>query len=127
MAKYGDVALAAVARLGSDLAASPQEAWDAAAGMMFGVGSPSQRKGCPRAAFLGLCDEGLVRGVARGEGSRNGKNAGYALKAVNLLRADPSLASGQRALWAEVVGPEHKAHNGQMDVVLSLWNAGEIP
>ena len=89
----------------------------------------ARRKGCPKQAFLGLCQAGLIRGVS---GDRCVKtdpslNRDYAQVAVRLLAADPGLAhAGAAELWRrvmeEVRGDPEKRHNQQMDVVLTLWN-----
>jgi hypothetical protein len=128
MGKYGDCA-----RESARLAASgmhPPDAWEKVSASVFGGGTWSQRKGCPRGAFLGLCSVGLVRGVpARHSGpsaGAAGRNGGYAVKAVRILRISPELASDKRALWARVMEGEEKRHNEQMDVVLALFNDGLI-
>lgn len=61
MNSYGQSAVHAV-RAYAALSESPQDAWNRATSDIFGVNTSSQRKGCPRNAFLGLCEEGLVRG-----------------------------------------------------------------
>jgi hypothetical protein len=122
--EYGDVAVRAVDKIRSGTAASPGAAWDEAAREVFPGRIHRQKKGCPRGAFLGLCDEGLVLGVPAGTYTKSIDNKAYALRAVGLLRAAPELAAqGRRALWNRV---EAKAgsHNSQMDVVLALHRNG---
>lgn len=122
--EYGDVACRAVEKIRDGSAASPRAAWDEAAREIFPGRVHRQKKGCPRGAFLGLCDEGLVRNVPAGNHSRSVDNKAYALRAVELLRSDPELATqGRRTLWNRV---EAKAasHNSQMDVVLALYQNG---
>ena len=50
--------------------------------------------------------------------------------AVDLLRAQPQLAKSKQTLWVKVLnsfGDDlEKQHNGQMDVVISLWEYGYI-
>ena len=81
-------------------------------------------KGCPRGAFLGLCEEERVKGVKTGHYTRSKLNKEYAMEAVRLLRLEPSLVSDRAQLWRRVIGQKTKAHNGQLDVVIGLWNAG---
>jgi hypothetical protein len=122
--EYGDVAIRAVEKIRSRTAVSPGAAWDEAAREIFPGRIHRQKKGCPRGAFLGLCDEGLVLNVPAGSYTRSIDNKAYALRAVELLRSAPELAvQGRRALWNRV---EAKAgsHNSQMDVVLALHQKG---
>jgi hypothetical protein len=123
MQDYGDVAVSAaeLARGG----VRPPEAWAQAARNIFPHSQSSQDKSCPRGAFLGLCEEGRLAGVAAGPYTRSRDNKRYALRAVDLLVGDPTLAEGRpTALWAQVVGGHVKAHNSQMHVVLALWRRG---
>ena len=120
---YGAVAVAAVELVHGGLA--PASAWAQAALAIFPHSQSQQDKGCPRGAFLGLCEAGIVAGVQTGKYSGSVKNKGYAVRAVTLLGADPSLAeSGSKVLWDRVMSGESKAPNGQMDVVLALWRNG---
>jgi hypothetical protein len=104
---------------------TPAEAWRIAAREEFPDMEPSQKKSCPRGAFLGLCEDGFVIGVPRGTYTRSRDNKQYAVEAASRLRRDPRLASrGPAALWAIVMDGREKNSNHQMDVVLALWNAG---
>lgn len=81
-------------------------------------------KGCPRAAFLGLCEAGAVVGIKPGKygAPRNGKNARYALNALGILQASPIACYDKQKLWAKATAPEKLRENQQMDVVIALWN-----
>jgi hypothetical protein len=120
MAKYGICAKTAAetARDGID----PLTAWRQAARAIFPHSPSSQIKGCPRDAFLGLCEDGLVKGVPRGSYTKSRLNKSYALQALGLLRSEPDVAKDD--LWHGVQGYSGQAHNGQMDVVLTLWRSG---
>lgn len=74
MGKYGEAAVRAVLLLNSGKAACPDEAWETATSELFGKGTFSQSKGCPRLAFLGLCEAGLVKGVNSSQRMKNSKN-----------------------------------------------------
>jgi hypothetical protein len=106
------------------LVSSPIEAWERAVTEVFPHRPASQKKGCPRGTFLGLCEDGLIKGIRRGNYTGSEKNKGYALAAVSKLRDNPSLAHDPTQLWAMVAGK--KTPNHQMDVVISLWNNGLI-
>lgn len=109
----------------------PSDAWDQATTSIWGGGTSSQVKSCPRDAFLGLCEAGKVRGVSSGKYTRSLKNKDYAVEALNMLKANPSLVSlGELGLWRKVMislgEPVDKVHNQQMDVVLTLFQNGLI-
>jgi hypothetical protein len=104
---------------------APLDAWNSAAAMVFPHSESNQEKGCPRGAFRGLCAAGLVVGVSASDKNEINTNGQYAIAAVNLLRANPSLRNQpMAALWratlAAVGADVGKQHNGQMDVVLEL-------
>ena len=126
MGQYGTAAVEAVRLYSRGLARSPPDAWEQATSRLFGRGTSSQRKGCPRNAFLGLCEEGLVKGVEPGNYTQSQKNKRYAIDAVAVLQQRPSLAGNRNLLWSEVLAGESKKHNSQMDVVIALWDAGLI-
>lgn len=124
--KYGEAPIQATKLYTSKLVNSPQGAWERATNNIFGEGTSSQRKGCPKDAFLGLCEEGLVKGIPRGKYTNSIKNKDYAVRAVAILKNNPSLASNTIALWKCVLRGIDKQHNSQMDVVTALWNNGLI-
>ncbi len=128
MGKYGEVAVRAVDLIHSGKCQAPREAWDQAAASVFPERQRASRsKGCPRSAFLGLCEEGLVSGVPRGHLSAGPDNKEHALQAVRHLRKKPALGdAGAAALWRLVLAGRAKVHNQQMDVVLALWSGGYI-
>ena len=79
-------------------------------------------KGCPRNAFLGLCSQGLIKGIPKGNYTTSKKNSKYAKEAVRILREDNSLCDNPNVLWTKIPGAP-KTHNGQMNVVCALWKA----
>ncbi len=122
MGKYGKAAVKAVRLLVSGNIDRPRDAWEIATGGIFDEGTSSQRKGCPRNAFLGLCAEGKIKGIQTGDYTKSKKNKEYAIKAVQILQEIPALSFDPKALWNRVVESDYKVHNQQMDVVTSLWN-----
>jgi hypothetical protein len=78
----------------------------------------SQEKSCPRNAFLGLCEEGLIKGIPPGNYTAPNPNKGYAVKAVQIL-ADSKIKLSANQLWQLTTG-DSVTHNGQMHVVLAL-------
>ena len=124
--KYAKVALKA-SLLSSD-GASPVKAWKAAAAEVFAAGKPSaEKKGCPKNAFLGLAEAGLIKGIAPGQYTRSVENRQYAESAVRLLHEDASWSERPDELWSQVAeSAVKKKHNGQIDVVLALWNTRKL-
>lgn len=80
----------------------------------------SREKSCPKNTFLGLCEEGLVKGVPKGNYTKSVKNKEYALKAVNVLKSNHNKIFTSKELWEQLELGDKK-HNSQMDVVLALW------
>lgn len=119
---FGKVAIEATHRLRSAKASDPREAWRSAA-QALGCSPSMAAKGCPRGAYLGLCEEGLVRGVPipTKHLTKSIDNKRYAMRAIEALRRDATLLCRPADLWQEVSSPRTIAHNGQIDVVLGLW------
>lgn len=86
----------------------PSVAWETASCQVFTPGSASQKKGCPKNAFLGLY-------------GGTGKNATYAQKALQYLRQNPNTSVTPFELWNIVLTGESKCYNSQMDVVLAAY------
>jgi len=121
--KYGLASIEAVKLLNEISTLNPEEAWDIATQKIFGKGTPSQTKPCPRSTFLAMCETGRLKGIKPGIYTRSQKNKNYALYAINLLEENSKLASNKKDLWHLIPGCENKTYNSQMDVVLSLWNS----
>nr|WP_208889497.1 hypothetical protein [Polaribacter sejongensis] len=83
MNKYGQTALKAAQNYKSSY--SITEIYARAAKEVFETKS-SQEKGCPKGTFLGLCEEGLVKGIPRGNYTKSVKNKEYALQAIEILK-----------------------------------------
>jgi len=126
MGKYGVAAVDAIRAYTSGRAQSVADAWDVAVQSVFPDSQSSQEKGCPRGTFLGICESGKIVGVPAGEYTKSQKNKLYGLKALEILRASPSLANDELALWKRVMAGEDKLPNSQMDVIVSLWKAGFV-
>jgi hypothetical protein len=129
MTKYGDVAVRA-ARILKTESVSALEAWHRAAAAVFPAAPSARAKTCPREAFLGLYYAGLLRDSrpSSDPSVETRKNRQYALVAVRMLRADPQSAASKAELWRHVMehagADPNKRHNGQLDVVLALHDAG---
>ena len=85
----------------------------------------ARKKGCPRGAFLGLCEEGLVKGIPPGSYTASKDNKAYAVRAAALLTEGKQTWSVNE-LWRAVANDLEKTHNSQMDVVMALWKNGLI-
>ncbi|WP_052752551.1 DUF6979 family protein [Tatumella morbirosei] len=118
MHKYSKAALITVEACASNLHLNLDDEWDKAI-KTLGVSD----KSCPKLAFKGLCSEGMVKGINpdRCLFKRESKNKNYAVKAANLLLTGHE--ADAKTLWGNVIH-EKKAHNGQMFIVINLYNAG---
>ncbi|WP_339322139.1 hypothetical protein [Paenibacillus sp. FSL W8-0194] len=122
MSKYGEAAVKTVKYIKDNNFVNPREAWEVITREIFGVGTASQAKGCPKTTFLGLCETGIVHGIPKGEYTKSDKNKKYGLKAIELIKNNPELINNKKELWKRTIEPEEKVHNSQMDVVIELWN-----
>jgi hypothetical protein len=124
MNKYAQVAINTVNLVNSN-GGLPDEVWNEQANLIFGYGSSSANKGCPKGAFLGLCESGFIKGIPTGNYTNSIKNKKYAIKAVAILKEEPNIANSPKDLWIKVIDEEKKP-NSQMEVVCELFKAGMI-
>jgi hypothetical protein len=126
--RYGEAALMAVKMDTFGKAYTPEERWQDAVGKLYPTTPIGQKKAGPRNAFVGLCEEGLVKGIPAGQygvwTSSGSRNKAYAVKAVELLKAGTHKTVS--TLWAEVAEGDKTEHGSQMDVVMALWKNGLI-
>jgi hypothetical protein len=108
----------------------PRKAWIDAISKNYPHSISMQKKGCPRDAFLGLCSEGLLKDVNADKYTKSTSNKQYAIAAVELLKKNGRENYSSIKLWLDVLKflkqDINKQHNGQMDVVLSLWDESFI-
>jgi hypothetical protein len=121
--KFGEAALIA-ARLEVPPQVSAAQRWDTAVRQLYPDKPYMQKKSAPKAAFLGLCESGVVAGVEVGEASSGNRNKEYAVKAVELLRAGTHKTIS--TLWTAVAEGDEAPHAAQLDVVMALWKNGLI-
>jgi hypothetical protein len=100
------------------------EIWSRSAKEVFPTKS-SQEKSCPQSTFLGLCEEGLVKGIPKGSYTKSVKNKEYAIRAVAILKQNKHTTFSPKELWGKLELGD-KRSNSQMDVVLALWEHGLI-
>ena len=117
--RYGEAALM-TARQRSTNDASPVARWESAMTMLYLTSPAERKKGSPSGAFLGLCEEGLVKGVPVGHYAASADNKAYAVRAVALLTEEKQ-SWCTTTLWRAVEDDPGRTHNGQMDIVLALW------
>ena len=122
--RYGEAALLAVRMETYGKALSSLERWDQAIKQLYPTSPIAQRKGGPRAAFLSLCEAGLVKGIAASRYAPPNQHTDYAARAVSLLAAGTHKSVNE--LWSEVTEGRDTPHSNQMDVVLALWKNGLI-
>lgn len=124
--KYGKSAVRAVELIHSGEISYTADAWEKATAEFF----TTKTKSCPRSAFLGLCEAGLIKGVNQTHIKQPLKetiNKDHAIEAVKLLSENEEYASYRSLqLWRAVMNGNSKSHNFQMDVVLALWKSDMI-
>jgi hypothetical protein len=117
--RYGEAALMAI-RGGSSVDNDPVARWESAMEKLYPTSPTARKKGCPRGAFLGLCEEGLVKGTPAGRYTASKDNKGCAVRAAALL-IEGKQSWSTSSLWRAVTDDPEKTHNNQMDVVMALW------
>ena len=122
--RYGEAAIMA-ARQKPSADKTPETRWNDAMEKLYPTSPTARRKPCPRAAFLGLCEEGLIQGIPAGRYTRSQDDKAYAVDAAKLLMEGTQHWSVS-TLWRAVTKNGEKKHNSQIDVVLALWNNGLI-
>ena len=118
--RYGEAALMAT-RQGSSANIGPVALWENAMEKLYPTSPTARKKSCPRGAFLGLCEEGLVKGIPAVRYTTSKDNKAYAVSAVALL-TEATQHWSTSALWRAVTDGAEKPHDSQMDIVLALWN-----
>ena len=107
---------------------NPRDAWERSAKEIFPKRS-MRIKNCPRCAFLGIAEDGLIVGVSSGNYTSSQDSKRYAIAGVDLLRKEPDLCDNVNEMWRRVMYNEQdrdKTHNEQMNVVAALWKYGYI-
>ncbi len=126
MGKFGEAAIRATQFLEGNESMPPQVAWASAVEGVFPHSPSSQKKGCPRNAFLAICGMGALRNLTSGCYTRSIKNRGYVERALAAIRLDPKLATDEKALWLIATEGITKVENSQMDVLTTLFLKGHI-
>ncbi|PWC14229.1 hypothetical protein B4923_04800 [Brenneria roseae subsp. americana] len=125
MGVYGETAVAVANSYspGQD----PRECWEHSI-THFTNSRESRKKGCPKSAFLGLCQKGYVKGIQKGDYlPPESPNKNYAVAAAKLVLKEPGSKYSKAELWKKATEDypmAAKNQNGQMDVVLALKEAG---
>ncbi len=122
--RYGEAALMATREAASG-DTRPIARWEYAMNELYRTSPTARKKSHPRAAFLGLCEEGLVKGIPAGNYGAAKDDKSHAVGAVALL-AEGTKSWSTSALWQAVTSGPEKKHNSQMDVVMALWKNGLI-
>lgn len=119
MNKYAQVAVNTVEAFKINPNIAVIETWDQQAAIIFGEEISLNRQGCAKSAFLGLCEEGAIVGIPKGNYTKSILNKEYALKAVEYLRKNNKKISAI-GLW-RAIGLGGKTHNQQIDVINELF------
>jgi hypothetical protein len=121
MNQYGRAAVRAVELYRNRSPADPLGAWKKAIAE-FTDSIYSRKKPCPKNAFLGLCSDGLIAGIPRGNYLYKPGSVErlYARTAVEYLKTHHGIPSSAKELWT-AIGNGDKHHDSQMNVVLHLW------
>lgn len=121
---YGKLVAAYAKELIAHQGRPSSQGWEDFA-LKTGFPQSSAKKGCPKSAFLALCQKGFISGIPAGYYTSSKKNGKYAVEAARILQNNPALRNNPGELWYSI--PDHPGtYNQQMDVVCALWNEGLI-
>ncbi|UJR61902.1 DUF6979 family protein [Dickeya zeae] len=127
MGIYGETAVAVASAYDSSNKPDPRECWEYSI-TLFTDSRDSQKKPCPKSAFLGLCQDGYVKGIPKGDYlPPDSPNKRYAVVAAQWVLKDPGRKYSKAELWriATKDCPDAAENeNRQIDVVLALKEAG---
>lgn len=124
--QYGLAAIDAVNLMKNGIVENPRIAWEEALSKYCERGSFAWEKGCPRGTFLGLCEEGYIKGIPKGKYTNSKKNKAYGIEAVKALKKNPLFINDSIKLWQQIPNRTAQNQNGQLDVVIALWNEDMI-
>lgn len=122
--KYGIVAVSYAKELIKTKQLPSKDGWKKIACSVFEKKSFLE-KGCPRDCFLGLCEEGLITGIPKGQYTKSQKNKSYGIYAIKIIRENNEYKDKPEQLWKKIPGAP-TTYNHQMHVVTALWKAGLI-
>lgn len=118
MTKYTDAAVLTVKRCQGEVVPDIRGEWQKALKELS-----AYDEGCPKCAFIGLCEDGFVKDIRKGSyGLRKGtKNKNYAIEAAKLILSghEPDV----KAIWQHVTGKDIK-HHDQVSIVIALHENG---
>jgi hypothetical protein len=129
MNKYAKASILAINHHNQSDVKDITKSWQIAMMEVFPTKESSRKKGCPKSTFLGLCENGYVKGIPRGKYllRSDSKYKNYAIKAIKLLKNNPQLSNLKPSnLWELVMNGVIKTPNSQMDIVLALWKQNYI-
>ena len=120
MGNYGRVAVTAVNLIHNNNL-TPRNAWQQALQQLHINDKP-----CPKTAFLGLAEAGMIRGVRSGHYLRQSnlpnKQRAIALRNIIFRSYPPRLPIGiKRTIWLRLTGNTLSNDQGVIDVVYTLF------
>jgi len=105
--------------------ASPPQAWEQSVGHYTNSQS-ARTKGCPRGAFLGLCQEGLVKDVPAQRYTASMASKNYAISTVMLLKQGSTNVENINEIESFVMPERQRGDQGEIRIACVLWKNGLI-
>lgn len=117
---YAKIAVDA-AKLAQKEQISPADAWE-----KIRKETKLQNKECPKHTFLGLCQEGHIKNIKKGDYTKSKKNLNYAVIGIGLIKTNHEIYdknANSKVLWKDILNKCNKqiSPNQQADVILALW------
>ena len=126
MTQYTKVAIKVIENIKENPTLRPDEEWERI--IKLDIKSvTSQNEPCPKGTFLGFCENGNVMGIQKGNYTDSINNKKYAIEGLRLYKINPQLSITN--LWIDTLSSLNevcKRPNGQMSIVVDLYNKGYI-
>lgn len=120
MGIFGKTAIDAVEFMKNNITCTSKDAWQKFI-VLNTSSEESQKKGCSRLAFMGLCEEGYILGIPASSTKTISKNSKYATQAAKYLIDYKPQKITIKELWQKIEEPKPLNENGQMQIVIALW------
>lgn len=118
MNKYTEIVVKAINTIREGRVQNPVEAWEVTVTDVFGNNITSYNRNCARNTFLGLCEEGYIKGINRGKYTLSRINKEYV---VNLReKIFKSQTSDEDKLWL-AINMNDKKHFLHLQIVKELY------
>lgn len=118
MNRYTEIVVKAINTIKEGRVQNPVEAWDKSLTDVFGNNITSYNRNCARNTFLGLCEEGYIKGINKGKYTLSKINKEYVVKLRDTIYKNQ--VSNEDNIWL-AINMSDKKHYLQLQIVKELY------